>query len=207
MIVIIDYGSGNVRAIGNIYDRLNIPYIIAHTPEDVTKGSKIILPGVGAFDQTISELNKSGMRQTLDRLVLSEKMPVLGICVGMQLLAHSSEEGTSQGLGWIEGTVKKFKKVDAESTLALPHMGWNTVRPVRDSPLFQGVDLEFGYYFLHSFYYSCTRSSHVLAETQYGMAFASAVQNENIFGVQFHPEKSHHAGIQLLKNFATINIC
>ncbi len=204
MIAIINYGSGNIQAIGNIYNTLNIPFFIADHPEDLQKATKIILPGVGAFDQAINELKKSGMRQALDTLVLQEKKYLLGICVGMQLLAKSSQEGVSGGLGWIDGEVKKFDHKNFNQATHLPHMGWNTIQPVKESPLFKDVDLDFGYYFLHSYYFSCTKNDHILAVTNYGGEFTCAVNFENIYGVQFHPEKSHHSGIQLLKNFANL---
>lgn len=203
MIAIINYGSGNIQAIGNIYKRLNLPYVVASSPQDLGSAERLLLPGVGAFDQAIGELEKSGMRQALERLVVVEKKPILGICVGMQLLAKSSEEGQSQGLGLIDGVVKKFDRSRVHRTAPLPHMGWNTVFPVKDNQLFEDVDLSAGYYFLHSYYLACNSQTDVLAETEYGTRFASAVSRENIHGVQFHPEKSHRAGIQLLKNFAT----
>ena len=202
MIAIINYGSGNIQAIGNIYKRLNIPFVVASAPDDLGSADRVILPGVGAFDQAMSELEKSGMRQALERVVVVEQKPILGICVGMQLLAKSSEEGQVPGLGWIDGVVKRFDRSSIQQTTHLPHMGWNTVTPLKDNPLFDNVDLSAGYYFLHSYYFSCNSQADVLAETDYGVRFASAVSRENIHGVQFHPEKSHQAGIQLLKTFA-----
>lgn len=204
MIAIINYGSGNIQAIGNIYNRLNIPFIIASGPEDLKQASKIILPGVGSFDQAMNELEKSGMRHILDEQVLNEKKKVLGICVGMQLLANKSEEGILKGLGWIDGEVKKFEHANFKQATHIPHMGWNNVEPVKANPLFENVDLSSGYYFLHSYYFSCVKKEDILSITNYGGQFASAVNSENIYGTQFHPEKSHHAGIQLLKNFANI---
>ncbi len=204
MIAIVNYGSGNIQAIGNIYNRLNISFIIAEKSEDLERATKIILPGVGAFDRAMSELEKSGMRAVLDEHVLLKKKPVLGICVGMQLLAKSSEEGFLDGLGWIDGEVKKFDHASFKQATHLPHMGWNNVVPIKDNQLFENVDLSSGYYFLHSYYFSCNKKEDILAVTNYGEQFASAVNSGNIYGTQFHPEKSHHAGIQLLKNFANI---
>ena len=134
--------------------------------------------------------------------MLKDKRPVLGICVGMQLLARESEEGSAPGLGWMDGQVRRFAHDSFQQRTHLPHMGWNTVEPARPHSLFDGVDLGTGYYFLHSFYFECVREQDVLATTEYGQPFASVVQRDNVVGVQFHPEKSHHAGIQLLKNFA-----
>ncbi|MES2330162.1 MAG: imidazole glycerol phosphate synthase subunit HisH [Bacteroidota bacterium] len=202
MIAIVNYGSGNIQALGNIYDKLNIPFIIASHPEDLEKAEKIILPGVGAFDQAIGELERSGMKQSLDEHVLQQKKPVLGICVGMQLLAKNSEEGVLTGLSWINATVKKFDHASFHQATHLPHMGWNNVEPAKPNGLFTDVDLTSGYYFLHSFYFSCNDDQDILSVTDYGNKFTSAVNRENIYGVQFHPEKSHLAGIQLLKNFA-----
>lgn len=202
MIAIINYGSGNIQAIGNIYNRLNIPFIVVSRPEDLKKASKIILPGVGAFDQAISELERSGLRQALDEHVLQNKKCILGICVGMQLLAKNSEEGVLKGLGWIDGSVRKFEHSSFNHATHLPHMGWNNVEPAKNNQLFNDVLPGARYYFLHSYYFSCNRQEDVLAVTFYGGQFASAVNSGNIYGVQFHPEKSHQAGIQLLKNFA-----
>lgn len=204
MIAIINYGSGNIQAIGNIYSRLNIPFIIASKSGDLAKATKIILPGVGSFDQAINDLKRSGLRQALDEHVLHNKKPVLGICVGMQLLADDSEEGVIKGLGWIDGSVKKFDHSSFNQATHLPHMGWNNVEPVKNNQLFNDIKPGSRYYFLHSYYFSCNRQEDVLAVTDYGEYFASAVNSENIYGVQFHPEKSHQAGIQLLKNFADI---
>lgn len=204
MIAIVNYGSGNIQAIGNIYKRLNIPFTVASKPEDLDSAEKIILPGVGSFDHAIKELESSGMRGALDAHVIQNKKPVLGICVGMQLLAKSSEEGVLAGLGWIDGTVKKFDHSKFEQATHLPHMGWNNVVPLKENKLLVDVDLELGYYFLHSYYFSCNKLEDILSVTNYGGKFHSAVNAGNIYGVQFHPEKSHQAGIQLLKNFATL---
>ena len=202
MIAIINYGSGNIQAISNIYKRLNIPHAIASEPGDLASVDRLLLPGVGAFDQAMGELERSGLRQALEQAVVAEGRPILGICVGMQLLAKSSEEGSATGLGWIDGVVRKFDERALGQSTHLPHMGWNTVTPLKDSPLFDEVDLSAGYYFLHSYFFSCHSQADVLAVTDYGAPFASAVSKGNILGVQFHPEKSHQAGIQLLRNFA-----
>jgi imidazole glycerol-phosphate synthase subunit HisH len=203
MIAIINYGSGNVRAIGNIYDRLRIPYIIANTTKDIDSSvHKLILPGVGAFDETMSTLLKSGFRNQLDELVKEKKMPVLGICVGMQILAEGSEEGVLPGLGWIPGYVKRF---DADLLVLkpkLPHLGWNSIEIQKSSPLLDTIDTELGFYFIHSYYFECMNTTDILTTTHYGIDFTSSVHRENIYGTQFHPEKSHSNGVQLLKNFA-----
>ncbi len=202
MIAIINYGSGNIQAICNIYKRLGVDHVVASRPEEVAAGDRIILPGVGAFDQAMSELERSGLRGALDESVLRGGRPVLGICVGMQLLANNSEEGALPGLGWIKGVVKRFDPVRFSRATSLPHMGWNTVTPTKPSGLLRDVDLEKGFYFLHSYYFSCADPADELAHTDYGGPYASAINRGNLFGAQFHPEKSHQTGIQLLRNFA-----
>jgi glutamine amidotransferase len=204
VIAIIDYGSGNIQAIANIYGRLGVPFTVASTPDQLANADRYLLPGVGAFDQCMRALNDSGMRQALDTHVLQGSRPILGICVGMQILAQSSEEGVERGLGWIDGVVKRFDPSNIDQATRLPHMGWNTAEPVQPSQLFDGVDLTTGYYFLHSYYFTCAREEDVLAVTQYGGRFASAVRCGNLYGVQFHPEKSHQAGIRLLENFCLL---
>jgi imidazole glycerol-phosphate synthase subunit HisH len=202
MIVIIDYGLGNLRAFINLYERLNIQVKVARVPDDLRDASKIILPGVGAFDYAMMQLNRSGMRDELEKQVLLNKIPIVGICVGMQMLAKSSEEGKLPGLGWIDGRVKLFDASTIPYKTRLPHMGWNTINPVNGIPLLSGFNKESRFYFLHSFYFVCNNEQDVIATTEYGIVFASAVRKENVFGIQFHPEKSHFNGIQLLNNFS-----
>lgn len=204
MITIINYGSGNIRAIGNIYDRLNISYKIASSPQEVHGAQKIFLPGVGAFDETISMLDKTGFREVLDKEIIQNKVPVIGICVGMQILAESSEEGSLPGLGYIKGRVKKIDETLLKQKPKLPHLGWNSIQIARENTLLDGVDEEFGFYFLHTYYFECENDSDILATTNYGKSFASAINHENVYGIQFHPEKSHNNGVTLLKNFATL---
>lgn len=202
MIAIIDYGLGNISAFANIYKKFDVPFLIAAKASDLEKATRIILPGVGAFDHAMELIEKSGMRNTLEEIVLNRHLPVLGICVGMQILAHSSEEGNLPGLGWIDGEVKKFDTSTLTQSTHLPHMGWNDVKPIRKSTLFKGLELDSRFYFLHSYYFHCHNNDDILAVTDYGGKFASAVNSINIYGVQFHPEKSHHCGITLLNNFA-----
>lgn len=204
MITIVDYGLGNIRAFVNVYERLNIKTKVAHNAEDIRYAAKIILPGVGAFDYAMSQLNASGMRDELDKQVLENKVPVVGICVGMQMLAKSSDEGRLSGLGWIDGKVKLFDIAFVPYKTRLPHMGWNSINPVNENPLLAGFNAESRFYFLHSYYFVCNRTEEVIATTTYGIQYASAVNKENIFGIQFHPEKSHSNGIQLLHNFSNL---
>jgi len=201
MMTIVDYGLGNVMAFANVYKRLNVSVTIATSAFDLKNASKIILPGVGAFDQAIERIDQSGMREALNTKVLCDRVPVLGVCVGMQVMAHSSEEGHKSGLGWIEGQVKKFGPSTLPHRTRLPHMGWNDVQPTTKNRLFEGLERDARFYFLHSYYFHCIRSEDILAVSDYGGTFCCAVGSENIYGIQFHPEKSHHFGTQLLKNF------
>jgi len=204
MIGIVNYGSGNIQAIANIYSRLNIHTKIITKPSELFEADKLILPGVGAFDETMKQLIDSGLKEELDKLVIHEKIPILGICVGMQIMAESSEEGTLNGLGWIKGRVKKFDISTFKQKPYLPHMGWNTIIPKTSHPLFSNLDAERGFYFVHSYYFECLDHSNILATSDYGMEFASSVYTNTIYGMQFHPEKSHTNGIQLLENFAML---
>ena len=197
-VCIVDYGMGNIKAFKNIYDKLNVKAEITSKKEQFIDATHLILPGVGAFDWAISKLNDSGLRETLDMLVLEKKIPILGVCVGMQIMATQSEEGSLSGLNWIKGKVLKLDK-----NIILPHMGWNNVKPLIKSDLFKDIEnLEF--YFLHSYYFKTDESNHALTTSQYGNIFTSTICNNNIFGTQFHPEKSHKNGIKVLENFIKI---
>lgn len=204
MIKIVNYGSGNIQAILNIYKQLNINCFVANTPHDLLGATKLILPGVGAFDETMDQLISSGFKNELDDLVLKDKIPVIGICVGMQILAKRSDEGKSEGLGYINSEVKKFDSSKMTQKPHLPHMGWNSIEPTKSHKIFENIDFKKGFYFLHSYYFSCNSIEDRLASTEYAGKFTSAVNHENVFGVQFHPEKSHNNGIQLFKNFANL---
>lgn len=204
MITIINYGLGNINAFCNLYKRLNIDIKISSDIDNLSEATKLILPGVGAFDHAMAQLNKSGMRGKLEELVIINKIPILGICVGMQMLADKSDEGMLPGLGWIKGNVKIFDKKLIPYKTKLPHMGWNEVKPVYENRIFAGLEKKTRFYFLHSYYFECSNNEDVISTTEYGITYASAVNNNNIFGVQFHPEKSHTNGIRLLKNFAEL---
>ncbi len=202
MITIIDYGVGNIFAFQNVYKRLNISTKIAKNISDLESAKKIILPGVGAFDYAMQSLNTSGMREKLDELVLDKKVPVLGICVGMQMMGNKSDEGVMDGLKWIDADILKFDESLINQRTKLPHMGWNDVEKKKNNILFNELDENAIFYFLHSYYFKCHHQDDVIATTEYGNSFTSAVNVNNIFGIQFHPEKSHRYGEQLLYNFA-----
>jgi len=204
MITIIDYGLGNIRAFVNVYERLNIKTKIARLPEDLKEATKLILPGVGAFDYAMSQLNSSGMRDELEKQVIGNNKPIVGICVGMQMLAKSSDEGKLSGLGWIDGKVKKFNVNLIPYKTRLPHMGWNNITTVKDNPLLKSFNGHARFYFLHSYYFVCENQENIISTTDYGIPYASMVNRDNIYGIQFHPEKSHSNGVQLLKNFALL---
>lgn len=204
MIAIVDYGLGNILAFSNMFKRLNIEARVARTADELAGADKIILPGVGAFDHAMELLDASGMRATLDQLVLRDKVPVLGICVGMQILAKASDEGKLPGMGWIDGHVRAFDSLPEAAALALPHMGWNDVRPVANMPLFKHMQDDSRFYFLHSFFFECAGADSVAATARYGIDFSCTVRSGNVYGVQFHPEKSHHWGSRLLQNFAEL---
>ena len=203
MIAVVDYGLGNVHAFISVYKKLNVPVLIANDSNVLLRADKIILPGVGAFDYAMDRLNNSGMRSTLDYMVLEMQKPVLGVCVGMQMMASGSDEGISPGLGWIDGRVKKIKPSDIDCKINLPHMGWNNVSKIKHSNIFsENTDSRF--YFLHSYSFYPQDESCILATSRYHLEFPSMVNLKNIYGVQFHPEKSHHWGIQLLNNFSLL---
>jgi glutamine amidotransferase len=205
MIRIVDYGVGNIQAFMTMFKRLGIRAERACLPSDLDDATRLILPGVGHFDHAMKRLNDSGMRPALETMVQSQGVPVIGICVGMQMLAEGSDEGHLPGLNWVPGRVRAFASHPNAANLPMPHMGWNDVQPVSGTPLFtKGFDDSPQFYFLHSFYFDAKNKADVAATAHYGMDFDAVVSRGHIHGVQCHPEKSHHWGAQLLKNFAEL---
>lgn len=204
MITIIDYGVGNINAFYNIYKNLGIVVKIAKSSKELVGASKLILPGVGHFDYAMTKFKDSGMINNVTEMVLNSNIPILGICVGMQMLAQSSEEGVLPGLGWVDGEVKKINSSLLQQTTRLPHMGWNDINVTKQTPLFGGLESSSLFYFLHSYYFKCHNNHDIISTSFYGENFTSSVNYLNIYGVQFHPEKSHRNGIKLLENFAKL---
>ncbi len=204
MIAIVDYGLGNVQAFLNIYRRLGFPVSLARSASDLVNATRFILPGVGAFDWAMQRLENSGMRPLLEYMVCEKKRLVLGVCVGMQIMAHKSDEGSTLGLGWFDANVRRFDESAIHPNKCLPHMGWNDVEPTYVSELFVNLNDRPRFYFLHSYYFVPNDPSDVIATSSYGDPFSCAVHRGNVYGVQFHPEKSHDWGVALLKNFALL---
>lgn len=198
-IIIIDYGMGNLGSIKNMFKAVGAEAIITSKLEVIKNARKIVLPGVGAFDNGMENIKKMGLLPVLNELVLDKKVPVLGICLGMQLMTRKSEEGKLPGLGWVQADTEKFQ---SNIGLKIPHMGWNDVKITKNHYLVKNLDQDARFYFVHSYHVVVDAVQDTLMETNYGYAFTSAFQKENIIGVQFHPEKSHKYGMELIKNFA-----
>jgi imidazole glycerol-phosphate synthase subunit HisH len=204
MIGIINYGVGNIKAFQNIYEKMHVKSLVVSNKKDLQKCSKIILPGVGHFDYAMNKLINSGLKDPLDEIVLNKKMPVLGICVGMQMMARSSEEGKSKGLGWIDAEVKLINTEKLSNKPLLPHMGWNNINVLKKNILTVDFNNSNLFYFLHSYYFKCDDIRNIIATCNYGKKFACIVNKKNIYGIQCHPEKSHYNGETFLKNFSQI---
>ncbi len=203
MITIINYGMGNLGSVQNMLKRIGVKSIITSDINEIEKAEKILLPGVGAFDAAISKIDELNLRPILTYMAKEKKVPFLGICLGMQLLTESSEEGVLKGLNFVPAKTIKFKFPE-NSDLKIPHMGWNLVTKKTESVLTKNFTNEFRFYFVHSYHVKCDNPINSILTTNYGYEFDSAIQNENVFGAQFHPEKSHKYGMQLLSNFANI---
>lgn len=199
MITVVDYGMGNLGSVLNMFKRIGAPAMITGDPDDVAKATKLLLPGVGAFDNAMSRINESGLREVLDRKAREERIPILGICLGMQLLTRSSEEGKLPGLGWIGAATRRFP---AAPGLKVPHMGWNAVSPTQANPLTDGLPEETRFYFVHSYCVGVDDPRDSILKASHGVTFDAAICHGNVYGAQFHPEKSHRFGMKLLQNFA-----
>ncbi len=205
MIIIIDYGLGNLGSIKNMLRKIGYTSEISSDPEKISEASKIILPGVGAFDTGMSRLNDLGIINLLNKKAFDEQIPVLGICLGAQLMCKGSEEGQLKGLGWFDADVLSFRgRFIEEKDLPVPNMGWIDVTIRKESLLTTNLPSAPRYYFVHSFFISAKNDADILLTAKYGFSYTAALQRENIFGVQFHPEKSHKYGFELLKNFANL---
>ncbi|MCD6068698.1 MAG: wbuY [Bacteroidetes bacterium] len=203
MITIINYGMGNLGSIVNMFKKIGVEAKVTGDIKEIEQADKILLPGVGAFDAAMSRIKANGLTEVLNYKATEQKVPVLGICLGMQLLTDSSEEGMLPGLGWIPAKTIKFN-FTKESGLKVPHMGWNMVKENRPSQLTKDFEEESRFYFVHSYYVKCENDENSVLKTNYGLEFDSAIQKDNIYGAQFHPEKSHKFGMKLLKNFDAI---
>ena len=205
MIGILDYGLGNIKAFSNIYKSLDIPYQIINERSQLDNISKLILPGVGAFDDAMNKFNKSGLKESVEKMVFDKSIPILGICVGMQMLGKSSDEGVEKGLGWLDANIKIFDTSNIKHQTKLPHMGWNAIK-IRNKKnlIFDNLNNQDRFYFLHSYYFHSNESENILAETKYGFNFTCIANLNNIYGVQFHPEKSLKNGERLLYNFSKL---
>jgi glutamine amidotransferase len=202
MISIIDYGIGNLGSIANMFDYIGVETEILSDPDKIYNAKKIIMPGVGSFDAAISKINNiNGLREVLNYKALKVKIPFLGICLGMQLFVNSSEEGNLSGFGWIDGKVKKFPEL---KNLKVPHMGWNTVALKSSDIIVKNLTNQERYYFVHSYYVELKDKKNSLMKTNYGFDFDSGIFQENLYGFQFHPEKSHRYGMKIFKNFSEI---
>jgi len=202
-ITVVDYGLGNLGSVVNILRHLGLQAELTSNPALIAKATKLILPGVGAFGHGMENLRARGILDVLTQKVLHEKTPILGICLGMQLFfEHSTEGGGAQGLGWLSGEIVRFDFSSEKQQEKVPHVGWNTVELLKESPLFSSSAVGERFYFVHSFYVKCRKSEDALTTTRHGIDFVSSVQRGNIYGVQFHPEKSHRFGMNLLRNFA-----
>lgn len=218
MLVIIDYNVGNCGSILNMIKKVGGRAVISADRRQIAAADRLILPGVGAFDHGMSELERLGLIPVLTEMVLRQRAPILGICLGMQLFGRSSEEGQKPGLGWIEARSVRFRvhsktsdvletsevgacRMAAAGRLRIPHMGWDYIAPRKAHPVLEGLSSQSRFYFVHSYHVVCDCTADVLCTTDYGCQFTSAVVHENIVGVQFHPEKSHRYGLQLMRNF------
>lgn len=203
-IIVINYGMGNLGSIQNMFKHIGVKSTISDNITDIENADKLVLSGVGAFDNGMKNISDLGFISVLNNKVLNDKTPILGICLGMQLFAHSSEEGKLSGLGWINADTVRFSFDDDSGQLKIPHMGWNLISLQRDSVLIKDISEESRFYFVHSYHLVCKEEENIICTTNHGYEFPSIIEKENIIGVQFHPEKSHKFGMKILSNFAEI---
>jgi glutamine amidotransferase len=203
MISLVDYGVANLGSMRNMLRRIGVETELVATPEGISLATKLILPGIGAFDQGMEALSERGIVEPLRRRVLEERVPILGVCLGVQLLGQGSAEGRRPGLGFVDARCERLPG-DAEAGIRVPHMGWSHIRSVRDDPILRGLDANARFYFVHSFHVVCADHADVLATADYGIEFTAMIRRDNIYGAQFHPEKSHRFGLRLLQNFVEL---
>ena len=201
MITIVDYGMGNLGSIRNTFQRLNIESQITSKPEDIINAKKIILPGVGAFDRGMHNINERGLLPALQTSVFTNHVPILGICLGMQLLSNRSDEGQTEGLGWIDAETIRFMFDKMDTNRKIPHIGWNSINLKQEDPIVSGVNSDDRFYFVHSYHISDIDEKLVIGTTDYGYIFPSLIRQDNIWGIQCHPERSHQSGFKILQNF------
>jgi glutamine amidotransferase len=207
MITIVDYGLGNLGSMANMLKKIGAPSRVSGDPADVLSAEKLILPGIGAFDQGIISLRERGLIEPLTKRVVADRVPLIGVCLGMQLLGFASEEGREAGLGWIRARTIGFTNTPGCQGLRVPHMGWNIAKAVKSDPILRGLEERPRFYFVHSYHVVCESRDDVLATTEYGIEFVAILRHGNIWGAQFHPEKSHRFGMQLLRNFVELTPC
>lgn len=200
MITIIDYGMGNIRSVQKVFQRLNIQVQITSNHKEILSADKLLLPGVGHFANGMKKLEETGLKEILDQQVLIKKVPIMGICLGMQLMTKNSAEGNVEGLGWVDAQTSRFNFEN--QNLKIPHMGWNQINVKKNTPMSNSIKGDDLFYFVHSYFVSCNQEKDVLFLSNYGNPFVSGFEKDNIVGVQFHPEKSHRSGMRLIQNFS-----
>lgn len=205
MLTIVNYGVGNLSSMQNMLTKIGVPSLVSNNEYEISKAEKLILPGVGAFDTCAERLNESGLMTVLQERVIDNKIPVLGVCVGMQLMLDSSEEGIMPGLGWVKGKAVRFNKDMLSEKLKIPHMGWSEIGVSKKTNLLDGFQEDPRYYFVHSFHALLENNDDELFSAIHGYQFTAGIQHGNVTGVQFHPEKSHKFGMKLLFNFVSNN--